>query len=712
LRGEIVSDRGGARLPRAPTWLVLGLERAGVGTGGLLGSRTGHGVAVFVNFHPQRQPHGRQDLLDLVQRLAAEVLGLQHLVLSLLDELADGLDIGVLQAVVAAHGELKLLDGAIEVLVADFRLALLFSGRRLQLLLEVDKDIHVVFQQLRGESDGVSRGDRAVGPDFQGQLVVIGDLAQARGFDGVIALAHRRVHGVNGNEADAEVLVKVLVGGDIAAAALKAHLHVELASFADGGDVRVRIEHFDVGIGVDHAAGDYTRLLGTQINGLGALAAKLERHLLQVEDDVGRVFDHSGDGLELVQHAFNFDRGDRCALDRGEQHAPQRIADGGAEAAFEGLRPEAAVLVAERLGVYREALGFLKTFPKNHGCLLRPCCSRPAPVPRRIKLRLYRPRPGPGASHMPNDGGSGSNQWALNSLSRFRVSRFEMRPFHARYRTGAALIVPGLGLETEPQKLLTVQLDDQLLVHRQVNVFALGQREHASLEVFAIHLQPRRYWLVAAELHRLLDCRLLAAGFAHRDLVTGLNLVGRNVHLAPVHLDVAVTHELARLAAGRPEAQPKNNVVQPPLKLLQQHFTRDSLGAGGFLVVVAELVLADKVDALGLLLLAKLQAIADDLRLAVFTVLAGGEVALLHRAFVGKALRALEEQLHALAAAKAAYCVLISCQFASPCGIGLRDWRPFVPIAIRLRRIAPSSRKQLKSGAPGPDDMLFNRRGR
>src|SRR5581483_10474283 len=168
------------------------------------------------------------------------------------------------------------------------------------------------------------------------------------------------------------------------------------------------------------------------------LAAELERHLLQVEDDIGRVFNHSGDGLKLVQHAFDFDRGDGRALDRGEQHAPQRIADGGAEAAFEGLRPDAAVLVAERLGVYREALGFLKTFPKNHDCLLRPCCSRPAgkgvssyastgPAPER--RRIWLESVGPKISF------------------KFRVSSLEMRPFNARYRTGLQLIIPSLGLE-------------------------------------------------------------------------------------------------------------------------------------------------------------------------------------------------------------------------------------------------------------------------
>jgi len=37
---------------------------------------------------------------------------------ALLDELADGLDIGVLQAVVGAHGKLELLDGAVEMFEA------------------------------------------------------------------------------------------------------------------------------------------------------------------------------------------------------------------------------------------------------------------------------------------------------------------------------------------------------------------------------------------------------------------------------------------------------------------------------------------------------------------------------------------------------------------------------------------------------------------
>jgi hypothetical protein len=189
--------------------------------------------------------------------------------------------------------------------------------------------------------------DGAVGPDFERELVVVGDLTETRGFDGVVALAYRRVHGIDGNEADAEVFVEILVGGSVAAAALEAHFHVELAAFADGRDVDVFIQNLDISIGFDHAAGDHARLIGAQVNRLGRVARELERNLLQVEDDVGRVLDHAGDRLEFVQHAFHLHRGDGRAFNRAQQHAPQGVAHGGAEAALKRLRPEHAVFIGE-----------------------------------------------------------------------------------------------------------------------------------------------------------------------------------------------------------------------------------------------------------------------------------------------------------------------------------------------------------------------------
>src|SRR5205807_8888443 len=145
-----------------------------------------------------------------------------------------------------------------------------------------------------------------------------------------VHFAHRRVDRIDRDEAQAEVLIEILVGGNIAATTLQPHFHVEASAFADGGNVDVLIEHFHVGIGFDHAAGDFACLIGLEINGLGTFARQLEGHLLQVEDDVGSVFHHAGNGLELVQHAFDLDGGDSGAFDGGKQHAPQAVAVGGA----------------------------------------------------------------------------------------------------------------------------------------------------------------------------------------------------------------------------------------------------------------------------------------------------------------------------------------------------------------------------------------------
>ena len=235
----------------------------------------------------------------------------------------------------------------------------------LELFLEVDEDGHVVLEQLGRETERIGRKNRAVGPDLQRELLVVGNLAETRRFDKVVDLADGRVDRVHRDEADAEVPVKVLVGGDVATAALEAHLHVNASSLGDGADVDVGIEDLDVGVGLDLAGGDDAGSIRAQVKSLGALAVQLERNLLQVQDDVGCVLDHAGDGLELVQHAFDANRGDRCAFDGREQGAAQRVADGGAETALKRLRGKFAVVVGERLLINCETLGLLKTSPKH-----------------------------------------------------------------------------------------------------------------------------------------------------------------------------------------------------------------------------------------------------------------------------------------------------------------------------------------------------------
>ncbi len=137
------------------------------------------------------------------------------------------------------------------------------------------------------------------------------------------------------------------------------------AAFGDGGDVDVLIEDLDVAVGLDHAGGHNARLVGAQIQRLGTVAIELERDLLEVQDDVGCVFDNAADRLELVQHVFDADGGNCGAFDRAEQSAAQGVADGGAEAALKGLGAELAKLLGKRLGIDCQALRLLKSSPQH-----------------------------------------------------------------------------------------------------------------------------------------------------------------------------------------------------------------------------------------------------------------------------------------------------------------------------------------------------------
>ena len=59
-----------------------------------------------------------------------------------------------------------------------------------------------------------------------------------------------------------------------------------------------------------------------------------------------------------------------------------------------------------------------------------------------------------------------------------------------------------------------------------------------------------------------------------RDFVAGFHVVGSDVHVAAIHLDVAVGNQLARAAASIREAEAENNVIEAGLEKLEQAFRR------------------------------------------------------------------------------------------------------------------------------------------
>jgi len=64
-------------------------------------------LALRIQLHPEGQTHFGKYFFDLVERFPSEIFGLQHFSLGLLDQFADRLDVGVLEAVVGPHGKFQ-----------------------------------------------------------------------------------------------------------------------------------------------------------------------------------------------------------------------------------------------------------------------------------------------------------------------------------------------------------------------------------------------------------------------------------------------------------------------------------------------------------------------------------------------------------------------------------------------------------------------------
>src|SRR5262245_42697 len=115
----------------------------------------------LIDPHAEAQSHGVEDLLDLVQALATEILRLEHLGFGLLHQLANRADVRVLQTVVRTNREFELLDRLVEVLVADSAARLIAGGLALRFggFFKVDEDVQVIANQLRGQRHRIPRAD-------------------------------------------------------------------------------------------------------------------------------------------------------------------------------------------------------------------------------------------------------------------------------------------------------------------------------------------------------------------------------------------------------------------------------------------------------------------------------------------------------------------------------------------------------------------------
>src|SRR2546423_4195728 len=155
--------------------------------------------------------------------------------------------------------------------------------------------------------------------------------------------------------------------------------------------------------------------------------------------------------------------------------------------------------------------------------------------------------------------------------------------------------------------LLRVELDDQLLLNRCVDLVARGLLQNLAREPVVVGLEPgsdRR-----DEIGCVADHLLRGGARRDGDDVIGPHLVARDVHAPSVDLEVAVADELSRLRARGGEAEPVDDVVEPGLEHPQQLLAGDSGTLRRLLVVGAELLLEQAVVAARLLLLTQLQQV-------------------------------------------------------------------------------------------------------
>src|SRR3954466_188817 len=233
------------------------------------------------------------------------------------------------------------------------------------------------------------------------------------------------------------------------------------------------------------------------------------------------------------------------------------------------------------------------------------------------------------------------------------------------------------------RRLLRVQLDDELLLHRRGDLATLGLAQHLRGERVVVGLQPRRdlsrqFGGIADDLVGPLAARL------DGDHVVVAHLVARDVHAAAVDGPVAVADHLPRLAPRGGEAEADEDVVEAALEDAQEVLARDAGLARSLRVVGAELRLEHAVVAAGLLLLAELHPVLR-LLLAPAAVLAGRVGAALDAALVGQAALALEEELLALAAALLALGGGIACHVVVQTLRRLRGRQPLCACGVTSR---------------------------
>jgi hypothetical protein len=131
--------------------------------------------------------------------------------------------------------------------------------------------------------------------------------------------------------------------------------------FVERADQLLGVEHVVALHDLNIAGGDFAFLVYGQRKLPWLMIVGFKLHLLEVEDDIGNVFDHPWKSGKLMLCAGNFYCSDGRAFQRGKQDAPERISDGVSVAGFKRLSGELGVSICGSALVFDEGLRHFKT---------------------------------------------------------------------------------------------------------------------------------------------------------------------------------------------------------------------------------------------------------------------------------------------------------------------------------------------------------------
>src|SRR5690349_6819777 len=113
------------------------------------------------------------------------------------------------------------------------------------------------------------------------------------------------------------------------------------------------------------AGGDFAFLVHTEGKFARLVLGRLKLDALQIEHDIGDIFDHARQSGEFVLCPRNFHCGDGSAFQRGQKHASKRITHGVAVARFKRFRDKLRVSIRCPLLFLREGLWHFKPTVTN-----------------------------------------------------------------------------------------------------------------------------------------------------------------------------------------------------------------------------------------------------------------------------------------------------------------------------------------------------------